>query len=60
MISHKNERFEKLFVRLSMEIQEKTNMAYSIFKQDPFYPDLHFKCLRNKSLIGRISFMIHG
>ena len=43
MISHKNERFRKLFSRLLIEIQKKTNKAYFIFKQDPFYPSLHFR-----------------
>ncbi len=43
MISYKNARFKKLFSHLPIEIQEKTNKAYSVFKQDPFYPSLHFK-----------------
>ncbi len=43
MISHKNESFKKLFARLPMEIQEKAKRTYATFKQDPYYPSLHFK-----------------
>ena len=43
MTSHKTERFKKLFSRLPVEIQERTNKTYSLFKKNPFYPSLHFK-----------------
>ncbi|MGR3179207.1 MAG: ParE family toxin-like protein [Candidatus Anammoxibacter sp.] len=43
MISRKNERFRKLFARLPIEIQKKTDRTYSLFKQDLFCPSLHFK-----------------
>jgi len=44
----KNKRtkeFNKLFVRLPLHIQKQAKEAYSLFKIDPHYPSLHFKCI---------------
>jgi len=43
MISHTTKRFRKLFTGLPKEIQKQAKEAYTHFKQDPYYPGLHFK-----------------
>lgn len=43
MKSHTTERFRKAFQRLPPHIQRQARQAYKRFKQNPYYPSLHFK-----------------
>lgn len=43
MISHRTERFRKLLMALSKDIQRQTKEAYVQFRDNPYHPSLHFK-----------------
>ncbi len=47
MISHKTDKFQKLFDRLPENIKRKTRKAYKLFTQDPYHPNLNFKRIRH-------------
>ena len=43
MISHTTERFRKLYGSLPEQIRKQAKETYRQFKEDPYYPGLHFK-----------------
>lgn len=43
MISRTSVRFWKCYYQLSESIRKEAKKAYKLFKNDPFYPGLHFK-----------------
>ena len=48
MKSYRNQAFKKLFVRLPLHVQEQTKIAFKFFKNDPYHPSLHFKCINRQ------------
>ena len=54
MISHTTERFRKLLANLPIDIRNQANESYSKFKNDPYYPGLHFKRVHSKRAIFAI------
>jgi mRNA-degrading endonuclease RelE of RelBE toxin-antitoxin system len=43
--SHLLEEFIKRFDKLPRDVQDQARADYQKFKQDPFHPSLHFKCI---------------
>ncbi len=43
MKSRTTERFRKAFSGLPDGVREQARVAYTIFRQNPFHPSLHFK-----------------
>ena len=43
MRSHTTERFRKAFEHLPDQVQRQARGAYRLFRQNPYYPSLHFK-----------------
>ena len=43
-----NDEFWECFQSLPERVQKQANLAYQRFKQDPYYPSLHFKCIDPK------------
>lgn len=45
MRSIRTKQFHKLFAQLPSQIQEQAKAAYQTFKENPYHPRLHFKCI---------------
>jgi hypothetical protein len=42
------DEFWECLQSLPERVQKQANVAYQHFKQDPYYPSLHFKCIDPK------------
>jgi hypothetical protein len=49
--SKREKEFNKLFSRLPRHIQNQAKEAYRLFKANPYYPSLHFKCIDTQESI---------
>jgi len=45
MRSSRTDTFKKLYEKLPAEIQEKAVATYRQWRENPYYPGLHFKCV---------------
>jgi len=46
--SVRTKEFHKLFAQLPRDVQKQAIDAYRIFKENPFHPSLHFKCINKE------------
>lgn len=44
-------QFKKLFAHLPSQVQKQARIAYSHFKNDPYYPSLHCECVNKREQI---------
>jgi mRNA-degrading endonuclease RelE of RelBE toxin-antitoxin system len=54
MKSSRTKDFRKLFVRLPEHIKETAKKNYELWKDNPFYPSLEFKQIRNNENIWSV------
>lgn len=45
MKSIRTKEFRELFAQLPNDVQKQAISAYRIFKENPYHPSLHFKCI---------------
>lgn len=45
------DRFRKAFANLPEEVKEKARKSYNLWKQNNYYPGLHFKQIHNEQQI---------
>jgi hypothetical protein len=43
--SYRDRAFKKLFALLPLHVQEQAQVSFKLFKNDPYYSSLHFKCI---------------
>jgi hypothetical protein len=43
--SKREKEFHKLFAQLPTDVQKQAKKAYLYFKDNPYHPSLHFKCI---------------
>ena len=48
MRSRRTKKFHELFARLPYDVQKQAVEAYRIFKDNPYHPSLHFKCVNKE------------
>lgn len=51
MKSRLTPEFRKCFERLPLRVQEQARKAYGLFKENPYHPSLHFKCVDTQEAI---------
>lgn len=59
MKNRRTKEFHKLFARLPRNIQEQANHAYRLFKENPYYPSLHFECIDAKESYYSVRIGLH-
>lgn len=45
MKNRRTKEFRKQFARLPRDVQDQAKAAYRLFKENPYHPSLHFKCI---------------
>ena len=58
----KNKRireFNKRFARLPSNVQKQAKDAYQIFKDNPYYPSLHFECIDREEALYSVRIGLH-
>lgn len=48
MRNRRTKEFRELFARLPRDVQKQAVDAYNIFKENPYHPALHFKCVNER------------
>ena len=48
MKSVRTKQFHELFAQLPHDVQKQAIEAYRIFKENPYHPSLHFKCINKE------------
>jgi len=43
--SIRTKAFRELFAQLPLDVQKQAIDAYHLFKENPYHPGLHFKCI---------------
>ena len=51
MISHVTDNFRKQFRKIPKQVQSQVREAYRLFKNDTYYPSLHFKRVHSRKPI---------
>jgi plasmid maintenance system killer protein len=46
--SIRTKEFRELFAQLPRDVQKQAFAAYDIFKENPYHPGLHFKCVNKE------------
>lgn len=54
MISATTDGFWNTYAELDDKIQKSARKAYWLWKDNPFHPSLHFKCVNSKEGIGSV------
>jgi mRNA-degrading endonuclease RelE of RelBE toxin-antitoxin system len=52
-------QFRKQFARLPRDIQDQAKADYRLFKEDPHYPSLHFKCIDSQESLWSVRIGLH-
>lgn len=51
MNSHTEPRFWRYYHRLPVDVQRQADVAYAVWKVDPYHPSLQFKCVDSQASI---------
>ena len=59
MKSRLTKQFHKRFARLPRDIQDQAKAAYRLFKENPYYPSLHFECIDRQESLWSVRIGLH-
>ncbi len=59
MKSKLTKQFRKRFARLPRDIQDQAKADYRLFKEDPYYHSLHFKCIDSQESLWSVRIGLH-
>lgn len=54
MRSFKTQRFKQAYAALPTEIQKLADKQYELWKEEPYHPSLHFKCVEKQGNIWSV------
>jgi len=52
-------QFRKRYARLPRDIQDQAKAAYRLFKENPYHPSLHFKCIDQQDSLWSVRIGLH-
>lgn len=59
MKNRRTKKFRDAFERLPLAVQKQAREAYRLFKENPYYPSLHFECIDRQASIYSVRIGLH-